>query len=190
MLAADLFQRHERDRATPPDDRRRSVREAPRNATGVYRVRRRSRRGGQPLRVPSESRWYLNLVAHPIVTVEVSGERAKCRARSAEGRERELLYGRVGEQMPRVPCGPEEDATPDSDRRPHGIRDTPRSVRPYRSRDSLGSHGSLTRGLYRPGLSVCGRLKTSSACEARAPDPTTRTLCLDQSAVGCHKVGA
>lgn len=44
--------------------------------------------------------WYLNLLAHPIVTVEVSGERAKCRGRSAEGRERELPYGRLGEQMP------------------------------------------------------------------------------------------
>src|SRR5262249_1036238 len=97
MLAADLFPRHERDRATPPDDRRRSVSEG---STGVRPVRRRSGCGGQQLRVPVNPAWYLNLLAHPIVTVEVSGERAKCRGRSAEGRERELPYGRLGEQMP------------------------------------------------------------------------------------------
>lgn len=45
-------------------------------------------RGGSP-RHPS---WYLNLVAHPIVTIEVDGQAIQARATPAEGLERERLW--------------------------------------------------------------------------------------------------
>lgn len=45
-------------------------------------------RGGSP-RHPS---WYLNLVAHPIVTIEVDGQAIQARATTIEGPERERLW--------------------------------------------------------------------------------------------------
>ncbi|TAL13492.1 MAG: nitroreductase family deazaflavin-dependent oxidoreductase [Chloroflexota bacterium] len=45
-------------------------------------------RGGSP-RHPS---WYLNLVANPIVTIEVDGQAIRARAIVAAGRERERLW--------------------------------------------------------------------------------------------------
>ncbi|HEX8968164.1 MAG TPA: nitroreductase family deazaflavin-dependent oxidoreductase [Chloroflexota bacterium] len=44
--------------------------------------------------------WYHNLVAHPDVTVEVSGERFEAHARVAEGDERERLYAAQAAIMP------------------------------------------------------------------------------------------
>jgi deazaflavin-dependent oxidoreductase (nitroreductase family) len=41
---------------------------------------------------PSNPDWYYNLVASPIVTVEVGGERYQARARVTEGAERERLF--------------------------------------------------------------------------------------------------
>ncbi|MGC8634064.1 MAG: nitroreductase family deazaflavin-dependent oxidoreductase [Candidatus Limnocylindrales bacterium] len=41
---------------------------------------------------PSDPAWYRNLVAHPIVTVEVGGETFRASARVTEGAERERLY--------------------------------------------------------------------------------------------------
>jgi deazaflavin-dependent oxidoreductase (nitroreductase family) len=40
---------------------------------------------------PTHPAWYHNLVAHPIVTVEVGGETFEARARVTEGAERERL---------------------------------------------------------------------------------------------------
>jgi deazaflavin-dependent oxidoreductase (nitroreductase family) len=41
---------------------------------------------------PSNPDWYFNLVANPIVTVEVNGERYQAQARVTEGAERERLF--------------------------------------------------------------------------------------------------
>ncbi|MGA2512945.1 MAG: nitroreductase family deazaflavin-dependent oxidoreductase [Candidatus Limnocylindrales bacterium] len=41
---------------------------------------------------PTHPAWYHNLVAHPIVTVEVGAEAFKARARVAEGAERNRLF--------------------------------------------------------------------------------------------------
>lgn len=42
---------------------------------------------------PTHPAWYLNLLAHPVVTVEVGGETFKARARVTEGSERDRLFG-------------------------------------------------------------------------------------------------
>ena len=49
---------------------------------------------------PHHPHWYLNLVAHPEVTVEVPGETYHARAVVAEGAERERLYRQQAERMP------------------------------------------------------------------------------------------
>jgi deazaflavin-dependent oxidoreductase (nitroreductase family) len=49
---------------------------------------------------PHHPHWYLNLVANPIVTVEVPGETYQARAVVAEGAERERLYRQQAEAMP------------------------------------------------------------------------------------------
>jgi len=49
---------------------------------------------------PHHPHWYLNLVANPVVTVEVPGETYQARAVVAEGAERERLYRQQAEQMP------------------------------------------------------------------------------------------
>jgi deazaflavin-dependent oxidoreductase (nitroreductase family) len=41
---------------------------------------------------PTHPAWYHNLVAHPIVTVEVGAEKLEVRARVAEGAERDRLF--------------------------------------------------------------------------------------------------
>jgi deazaflavin-dependent oxidoreductase (nitroreductase family) len=41
---------------------------------------------------PSHPSWYLNLVAHPVVTVEVGGETFEARATAVEGAERDRLF--------------------------------------------------------------------------------------------------
>lgn len=49
---------------------------------------------------PTNPDWYFNLVAHPIVTVELGTERFQARASVVEGQERERLYARHAELMP------------------------------------------------------------------------------------------
>lgn len=44
--------------------------------------------------------WYLNLVAHPTVTVELADETFQARARTAEGEERTRLWASIVAQMP------------------------------------------------------------------------------------------
>ncbi len=44
--------------------------------------------------------WYYNLLANPIVTVEVGTERFQARAVAAEGQERERLYNQMAERLP------------------------------------------------------------------------------------------
>lgn len=44
--------------------------------------------------------WYYNLVAHPVVTVEVGAERYSAQASVAEGQERERLYQQHATLMP------------------------------------------------------------------------------------------
>ena len=49
---------------------------------------------------PTNPDWYHNLLANPIVTVEVGTERFQARARVTEGQERERLYAHHAELMP------------------------------------------------------------------------------------------
>ncbi len=49
---------------------------------------------------PHHPHWYLNLVAHPEVTVEVPGETYRARAVVAEGAERDRLYRQQADLMP------------------------------------------------------------------------------------------
>ena len=44
--------------------------------------------------------WYFNLLAHPIVTVELGSERFQARASVADEYDRERLYARHAELMP------------------------------------------------------------------------------------------
>jgi len=46
---------------------------------------------------PNHPDWYLNLVAHPEVGVQVKGDRFRARARVAEGEERERLWRAMNE---------------------------------------------------------------------------------------------
>jgi len=49
---------------------------------------------------PTHPAWYLNLVANPIVTVELGAERFRARATPVEGTERERLYAAHAEKYP------------------------------------------------------------------------------------------
>ncbi len=49
---------------------------------------------------PTNPDWYFNLLANPIVTVELGAERFQARASVAEGLERDRLYTRHAELMP------------------------------------------------------------------------------------------
>lgn len=49
---------------------------------------------------PSNPAWYHNLLANPIVTVELGTERFQARATLIEGAERERLYAQHAAQMP------------------------------------------------------------------------------------------
>lgn len=49
---------------------------------------------------PTHPDWYHNLVANPIVTVEVGTEQFEARATITEGEERTRLFNQMAEQMP------------------------------------------------------------------------------------------
>lgn len=49
---------------------------------------------------PTHPAWYLNLVANPIVTVEVGGEEFQARAVVVEGAERDRMYAQRVEKYP------------------------------------------------------------------------------------------
>lgn len=49
---------------------------------------------------PTNPDWYRNLVANPLVTVELPGETYRAHARVAEGEERDRLFRAMGAQMP------------------------------------------------------------------------------------------
>lgn len=49
---------------------------------------------------PTNPDWYFNVVAHPLVTVEVGTERFKARARVTEGEERDRLFAHHADLMP------------------------------------------------------------------------------------------
>jgi deazaflavin-dependent oxidoreductase (nitroreductase family) len=49
---------------------------------------------------PTHPDWYLNLVANPVVTVEVGDERYQARATPLTGAERDRLYARQVSAMP------------------------------------------------------------------------------------------
>jgi deazaflavin-dependent oxidoreductase (nitroreductase family) len=49
---------------------------------------------------PTNPDWYRNLVAHPVVTVEVGDMRFKARATPVKGEERDRLYARQVERAP------------------------------------------------------------------------------------------
>ncbi len=49
---------------------------------------------------PTNPDWYFNLLANPIVTVELGAERFQAHAQVAEGEERDRLYQRHAELMP------------------------------------------------------------------------------------------
>lgn len=49
---------------------------------------------------PTNPAWYHNLVANPLVTLEVGAERFTARASVAEGAERQRLYAQQAEQIP------------------------------------------------------------------------------------------
>jgi deazaflavin-dependent oxidoreductase (nitroreductase family) len=49
---------------------------------------------------PTNPAWYHNLVANPVVTVELPGETYQARTRVAEGAERERLYNAQAALMP------------------------------------------------------------------------------------------
>jgi deazaflavin-dependent oxidoreductase (nitroreductase family) len=52
--------------------------------------------GGAPRNPP----WYHNLIANPVVTVEVGTEKFKARATQVHGAERDRLYAEMAKQMP------------------------------------------------------------------------------------------
>jgi deazaflavin-dependent oxidoreductase (nitroreductase family) len=52
--------------------------------------------GGAPRNPP----WYYNLVAHPIVTVEVGAEKFRARAEQVSGSERTRLFDAAAELLP------------------------------------------------------------------------------------------
>lgn len=49
---------------------------------------------------PTNPDWYHNLLAHPIVTVELGSERFHARANVAQGQERERLFAQHAALMP------------------------------------------------------------------------------------------
>jgi deazaflavin-dependent oxidoreductase (nitroreductase family) len=49
---------------------------------------------------PTNPDWYHNLVAHPMATVELPGERFQAKAVVTTGAERDRLFNRQAEQMP------------------------------------------------------------------------------------------
>lgn len=49
---------------------------------------------------PSNPDWYFNVVANPIVTIEVGDEKFQARATIADGAERDRLYAAHAELMP------------------------------------------------------------------------------------------
>ena len=49
---------------------------------------------------PTHPAWYLNLVAHPEVTVELGAETYRARAIAIEGAERDRLYAEVASRVP------------------------------------------------------------------------------------------
>ncbi|HJU29438.1 MAG TPA: nitroreductase family deazaflavin-dependent oxidoreductase [Candidatus Binataceae bacterium] len=49
---------------------------------------------------PNNPDWYHNLIAHPVVTVELGGERFQARATEAGGAERDRLYTQQAAQLP------------------------------------------------------------------------------------------
>lgn len=53
-------------------------------------------RGGAPHNPP----WYHNLVANPVITVEVGAEKFKARATVTSGKERQRLFDQMAKQMP------------------------------------------------------------------------------------------
>lgn len=53
---------------------------------------------------PAHPDWYYNLVAQPLVTVEVGAERFQARARVAQDSEREGLLARQAEILPWLPA--------------------------------------------------------------------------------------
>ena len=55
---------------------------------------------GSKAGAPVHPAWYLNLIANPIVTVEVGGETFQARATVAEGHERDRLYAQHAVQYP------------------------------------------------------------------------------------------
>ena len=83
---------------------------------------------------PTHPSWYLNLVADPVVTIEVGRERFRARARTAQEPERTRLFDVQVARMPffdgyrrqvtqreipvvvfeRIPDGPEDAAGPDA----------------------------------------------------------------------------
>jgi deazaflavin-dependent oxidoreductase (nitroreductase family) len=49
---------------------------------------------------PTNPDWYHNVVANPVVTIEVGSEQFQARARIAEGPERERLFNQMTQQLP------------------------------------------------------------------------------------------
>ena len=49
---------------------------------------------------PTNPDWYYNVLAHPLVTLEVGSERFQARATAAEGAERDRLYANMVEKIP------------------------------------------------------------------------------------------
>lgn len=49
---------------------------------------------------PTNPDWYFNVVAHPLVTVELGSERFQARARVTEGAERDRLFAHHADLMP------------------------------------------------------------------------------------------
>lgn len=49
---------------------------------------------------PTNPAWYLNLLANPVVTVELGGETFRARATVVEGRERDRLYAAHAAEHP------------------------------------------------------------------------------------------
>ena len=49
---------------------------------------------------PTNPDWYYNLVAHPMATIELPGERFQAKAVVTTGAERDRLFNRQAEQMP------------------------------------------------------------------------------------------
>lgn len=49
---------------------------------------------------PTNPDWYYNVVANPVVTLEVGGERFQARAIVAQDAERERLFTQMAQQMP------------------------------------------------------------------------------------------